>query len=287
MTNFIGALLLLFGAFGCSWHDKSVKIPLRAGSLGIALAIPEADAAELAKADYADVTAICPAGGTDPAREQHITPFRGVPIGSLYQRKGYAAVELHFPYSYNGLYTVLLSKACRELRIIPSSATLSARQADGAVPVMAAAVKKPVKPDTRPQFNATPFSVDESQILFIKPGDKADMYFVCDRWPRYMNEYTKQDRKKEWMSIKPYNKIQVLQTSKEAASSSVILAPNPVGPDPESIALLREIARDCTLFLARRAPGDESSAGMTGVTLTDYGFGDKWEHWVAKPAADK
>jgi hypothetical protein len=114
--------------------------------------------------------------------------------------------------------------------------------------------------------------VDESQTRFLEAGDTVDLYFACDRWPRYMRR-----SEKEWVSLKPANLVRVLDVDRSPGKSRVTLEVWSPG-----VKDLGEIARGCTLFLARRAPGDGSSAGMAGVTLRGYGFGETWEHWKAR-----
>lgn len=250
---------------------------LRFGHLGIAVAVPEADAEALDAAGRADVTALCPGGGKDPRRLERVTPFRGVRLSPVSHRDGSAVFELHFPYGYDGLYTVLMHKACKDLRLVTSTSTAPSDSPVGDVPLMVSAVVSTRAAGPPPlkasEWNeALTLPVDESQTRFLEAGDTVDLYFVCDRWPKYMRR-----GEKEWVSLKPANLVRVLDVSRSPGKSQVTLDVWPPG-----VKGLAEIAQGCTLFLARRAQGDGSSAGMGGVTLTKYGFDQTWEHWKAR-----
>lgn len=272
-------LLLGLATPYCAAQDPPARggRPLLPGFLGIAMAVSGADAEKLAEAERADVMAVCPAGGTDTSREERIVPFRGVAIGSVSRQAGSSVVELHFPYGYDGLYTVLMHKACRDLRLAPSSASAAGYALKGDVPLLAWVVKKPEEAGPAPitpreYHTAETLSVEESQTRFVRPGDNVDPYFVCGRWPRYMMD----NPREEWVSIKPANVIRVLAVSREPPKPGATLELWDPG-----VRHFREMSRDCSLFLVRRAPGDHSSAGMTGVTLTEYGLShQKWEHWA-------
>lgn len=263
-------LAVLLGAHAAAEEDRA----LRFGELGIAVAVPEGEAAALDAAGRADVTALCPAGGKDPRRPERVTPFRGVRLGPVSRRDGAAVFELHFPYGYDGLYTVLLQKACKDLRLAPSTAKDEDGSPVGDVPLMVSAVVSTRAAGPGPlkaaEWNeAVTLPVDESQTRFLEAGDTVDLYFVCDRWPKYMRR-----DEKEWVSLKPANLVRVLDVDRSPGKARVTLEVWSPG-----VKDLGEIAGGCTLFLARRAPGDGSSAGMTGVTLTTYGFGQTWGHW--------
>jgi len=269
------AAALCSGAAPLAYGEAPPERTLRPGSLGIAVKVPAADADALDRAGRADVTAQCPAGGTDPARQEAVTPFGGVPLGAVSRSSGSTVTELLFPYSYDGLYTVLMLKRCAKVRLSPSAADVPAFGGVGQVPIMTGLVKEPEKlgPPPYPAREgqaAVTLRVDESQLRFLAPGDNVDPYFVCPRWPDYMRHKGGQ----EWMSGKPANAIRVLDLSRAPGKESVTLEVYKPG-----VKDFGQMSRDCTLFLARRAPGDFSSAGMTGVTLTAYGFDQRWEHW--------
>lgn len=272
MTKKLPLLLavLLVTHAAAAEEDRS----LQSGYLGIAVAVQEADAAALDAAGRADVTALCPAGGKDARRLERVTPFRGVRLGPVSRREGSAAFELHFPYGYDGLYTVLMHKACRDLRLIPSTGKETHNSPVGDVPLMSmvALATRTVGPPPLPPGEgneALTLPVDESQTRFLAAGDMVDLYFVCDRWPKYMRR-----SEREWVSIKPANLVRVLDVSRSPGKSRVTLDVWPPG-----VKDLTGIAQGCTLFPARRAPGDGSSAGMAGVTLTTYDFDKIWAHW--------
>lgn len=247
---------------------------LQFGYLGIAVAVAEADAAALDAAGRADVTALCPAGGKDGRRPERVTPFRGVRLGPVSRQDGSAVFELQFPYGYDGLYTVLMLKACQDLRLVASTENAPGGSPVGDVPLMSVVARStqavgppPLAPSEGNAALTLP--VDENQTRFLAAGDTVDLYFVCDRWPKYMRR-----SEREWVSIKPANLVRVLDVPRSPGKPRVTLEVWPPG-----VKDLTEIARGCTLFLARRAPGDGSSAGMTGVTLTTYGFDQSWAHW--------
>lgn len=279
MTKTLPLLLavLLVTHAAATEEDRALQF----GYLGIAVAAAEGDAAALDAAGRADVTALCPAGGKDPRRLERITPFRGVRLGPVSRRDGSAAFELHFRYGYDGLYTVLMLKACQDLRLAASASKDPGGSPVGDVPLMVSAVVStraagpaPLPPGEGNEALTLP--VDESQTRFLAAGDTVDLYFVCDRWPKYMRR-----SEKEWVSIKPANLVRVLDVARGPGNSQVTLDVWSPG-----VKDLTEIARGCTLFLARRAPGDGSSAGMTGVTLTTYGFGQAWGHWGPGPGGE-
>ncbi|MCX5795842.1 MAG: hypothetical protein NTY77_10140 [Elusimicrobia bacterium] len=266
--------VLSLGICALAYGGTPQERTLRPGYLGLAVAVPAADADALDRAGRADVTALCPAVGTDPARQEPVTPLRGVPLGTVSRSGGAAVAELLFPYSYDALYTALLLKRCAAARLAPSATGTPPYRTAGDVPIMTEWVTAPEKHGPAPiapreAHAAMSFRVAESQLRFLEPGDRVDTYFVCPRWPEYMRKPGE-----EWVSIKPANAIRVLDLSRTPGQESATLEIwKPSAKD------LGQMARDCTLFLARRAPGDQSSAGMTGVTLTSYGFDQRWEHW--------
>ena len=271
MTKALPSLLaVLLVTSAAAEEDRTLQF----GYLGIAVAVAESDAAALDAAGRADVTALCPAGGKDPRRPERVTPFRGVRLGPVSRRDGSAAFELHFPYGYDGLYTVLMLKACQDLRLVASTGKGSGGSPVGDVPLMSVVARStravgppPLAPGEGNKALTLP--LDESQTRFLAAGDTVDLYFVCDRWPKYMRR-----SEREWVSIKPANLVRVLDVPRSPGKSRVTLEVwSPGAKD------LTEIAQGCTLFLARRSPGDGSSAGMTGVTLTSYGFDQTWGHW--------
>jgi hypothetical protein len=275
------APIILLAVFIVPAWIKSAAGPdrsLKPGYLGISVPVSQADVEALDKAGIADVAAVCPAGGTDASRAERIAPFHGVEIGPISRTGRPPVAELHFPYGYDGLYAVLMRRACSSVRLTASQGRGGA-EAVGEVPLMMVSVRKTKEPGPAPlkpaEYNvAVEFRTEESQIRLLRPGDLVDTYFVCDRWPEYMRSSDGVKSEKEWVSVKPANSIRTLDVSRAAGRESVTLE---IWKNGEN--LMRTLGRECALFLARRAPGDFSSAGQTGVTLTDYGFGSKWRHW--------
>ncbi len=275
-SRLLSVLILLALPSRPAFSGQDPKRTLTPLFLGLAVAVSPQDGEALDKAGRADVTALCPAGGTDSVRRESITPFRGVKIGPISRDARSPVAELMFPYGYDALYTALMLKACAVLRLIPSAEPQS--EIVGDVPIMTEHIVAPEESGPGPlapreYSEAVAIRVEESQTRFVKTGDKVDLYFVCPKWPPYMR-----NPKKEWVSIKPANHVRVLDVSRKPYRESVTLE-----LDSGAVGDIQPMIHDCSLFLARRAPGDESSAGMTGVTLTRYGFDQLWPHWAPKP----